>query len=66
MAGIPYPTRKIEEIVYGKKDEKPARAIGLAHSKDIVAFAGGLPIQTKKGILLGAIGVSYATAYQDN
>ena len=64
-AGIPYPTRKIEEIVYGKKDGKPGRAPGLAHSKDIVAFAGGLPIKTKNGNLIGAIGVSGATADQD-
>ena len=64
-AGIPYPTRKIEEIVYGKKDGKPGRAPGLAHSKDIVAFAGGLPIKTKDGQVLGAIGVSGATADQD-
>ncbi len=64
-AGIPYPTRKIEEIVYGKKDGKPGRAPGLAHSKDIVAFAGGLPIKTKDGHLIGAIGVSGATADQD-
>ena len=64
-AGIPYPTRKIEEIVYGKKDGKPGRAPGLVHSKDIVAFAGGLPIKTKEGHLLGAIGVSGATADQD-
>ena len=65
-AGIPYPTRKIEEIVYGKKDGMPGRAPGLAHSKDIVAFAGGLPIKTKDdGILIGAIGVSGATADQD-
>ena len=64
-AGIPYPTRKIEEIVHGKKDGKPGRAPGLAHSKDIVAFAGGLPIKTKKGHLLGAIGISGATADQD-
>ena len=64
-AGIPYPTRKIEEIVYGKKDGKPGRAPGLAHSKDIVAFAGGLPIKTKNGHLLGAIGISGATADQD-
>ena len=27
-AGIPFPTRKIEEIVYGKKDGKPGRAPG--------------------------------------
>ena len=64
-AGIPYPTRKIEEIVYGKKDGKTGRAPGLAHSKDVVAFAGGLPIKTNNGDLIGAIGVSGATADQD-
>ena len=64
-AGIPYPTRKIEEIVYGRKDGKPGRAPGLAHSDNIVAFAGGLPIKTKRGELLGAIGISGATADQD-
>ena len=64
-AGIPYPTRKIEEIVYGKKDGKPGRAPGLAHSKNVVAFAGGLPIKTNNGDFIGAIGVSGATADQD-
>ena len=63
-AGIPFPTRVIEELVYGK-DGKPGVIPGLAHSKDIVAFAGGLPIKTKDGVLLGAIGVSGATADQD-
>ena len=63
-AGIPFPTRLIEELVYGK-DGKPGVIPGLAHSKDIVAFAGGLPIRTKDGVLLGAIGVSGATADQD-
>ena len=41
------------------------RVPGLVHSKDIVAFAGGLPIKTKNGILLGAIGVSGASADED-
>ena len=63
-AGIPFPTRLVEELVYGK-DGKPGVIPGLAHSKDIVAFAGGLPIRTKDGVLLGAIGVSGATADQD-
>ncbi len=63
-AGIPFPTRKIQEIVYGKNGT-PGRAPGLAHSKDIVAFAGGLPIKTKTNILIGAIGVSGATADED-
>ena len=64
-AGIPYPTRTIEEIVYGKKDGTPGRVPGLVHSKNIVAFPGGLPIKTKGGLLLGAIGVSGATGDQD-
>ena len=51
-------------MVYGK-DGKPGIIPGLAHSKDIVAFAGGLPIRTKDGVLLGAIGVSGATADED-
>ena len=63
-AGIPFPTRLIEELVYGK-DKQKGVIPGLAHSKDIVAFAGGLPIKTKKDDLLGAIGVSGATADQD-
>ena len=37
----------------------------LAHSKNIVAFPGGLPIKTKNGTLLGAIGVSGATGDED-
>ena len=61
--GIPFPTRKIEEIVYGKKDGKPGR-VPSAHSKDIVAFAGGLPIN-QNGYLIGAIGISGATGDQD-
>ena len=63
-AGIPFPTRLVEELVYGK-DGKPGIIPGLVHSKDIVAFAGGLPIRTKSGVLLGAIGVSGATADED-
>ncbi len=63
-AGIPVPTRTIQDIVYGK-DGKPGRVPGLAHSKNIVAFPGGLPIKTKNGTLLGAIGVSGATGDED-
>ena len=63
-AGIPFPTRLIEELVYGK-DKKGGIIPGLAFSKDIVAFAGGLPIKTKDGVLLGAIGISGATADED-
>ena len=63
-AGIPYPTRTIGEIVYGK-DGKPGRVPGLVHFKNIVAFAGGLPIKTKNDKLLGGIGISGATGDQD-
>ena len=63
-ASIPYPTRTIAEIVYGR-DGNPGRVPGLVHAKDIVAFAGGLPIKTKSGELIGAIGVSGATADED-
>ena len=63
-ARIPFPTRLIAEIVYGK-DGQPGRVPGLVHSKDIVAFAGGLPIKTKGGDLLGAIGVSGASSDED-
>ena len=62
-ASIPFPTRTIAEIVYGK-DGKPGPLPGLAHS-DVVAFAGGLPIKNASGALVGAIGVSGATADQD-
>ena len=60
---IPFPTRMIGEIVYGK-DGNPAALPGLAHS-DVVAFAGGLPIRNSAGTLVGAIGISGATADQD-
>ena len=63
-AGIPVPTRLIEELVYGK-DKTGGVIPGLAFSKDLVAFAGGLPIRTKSGVLLGAIGVSGASADED-
>ena len=63
-AGIPVPTRVIEELVYGK-DKSGGVIPGLAFSKDLVAFAGGLPIRTKSGVLLGAIGVSGASADED-
>ena len=63
-AGIPVPTRLIEELVYGK-DKKGGILPGLVYSKDLVAFAGGLPIRTKSGVLLGAIGVSGASADED-
>ena len=62
-ASIPFPTRTIAELVYGT-DGKPGAIPGLAFA-DVVAFAGGLPINTASGALVGAIGVSGATSDQD-
>ena len=53
-------TRTIQDNVYGK-DDKHGRALGLAHSKNIVAFPRGLPIKKKNGTLLGAIVISWTT-----
>ena len=60
---IPIPTRTIGEMVYGK-DGAPAPLPGLVHA-DVVAFAGGLPVRNSAGALVGAIGISGATADQD-
>jgi uncharacterized protein GlcG (DUF336 family) len=57
-ASFPFSTRQVGEIV-------ATRAPGLAHVPGIVTFAGGLPIVTAKGEHLGSIGVSGATADQD-
>ncbi len=62
-ASIPFPTRTIAELVYGK-DGKPGTLPGLAFS-EVVAFAGGLPIRNASGALVGAIGVSGASADED-
>ena len=61
---IPYPTKIIEEIVYGTKDSPP-RVPGLETIDFLVPFAGGLPILTDGGELIGGIGVSGATSSQD-
>ena len=63
-AMIPYPTRVVGELVYGK-DGKPGRVPGLATVDFLVPFPGGLPIKTETGELIGAIGVSGATGDQD-
>ena len=61
---IPYPTRAIGDLAYGK-DGNPGRLPGIATVDFLVPFAGGLPIRTQNGDLLGAIGVSGATGDQD-
>ncbi len=60
---IPIPTRIIGDLVYGK-DGNPPPVPGLVHS-GVVAFAGGLPVRNSSGALVGAIGISGATADQD-
>ena len=61
---IPYPTKKIEELVYGTEDSAP-RVPGLGTVDFLVPFAGGLPIITSSGELIGGIGISGATSSQD-
>ncbi len=61
---IPYPTRAIGELAYGK-DGNPGRVPGVATVDFLVPFPGGLPIRTEDGHLIGAIGVSGATGDQD-
>lgn len=57
-AGFPFSTRQVGEVA-----EK--RVPGIVHVPGIVTFAGGLPIITAKGEHIGAIGVSGASADQD-
>jgi glc operon protein GlcG len=63
-AKLPFPTRAIGEIAFGK-DGKPGTTPGLALVPGIIAFPGGLPIKRADGTLLGAIGVSGGSADQD-
>ena len=62
-AKFPFPTRLVEELVYGK-GSKPAAVPGLAHVKGIIAFAGGLPVMIGS-LHLGGIGVSGGTSDED-
>jgi uncharacterized protein GlcG (DUF336 family) len=57
-SGFPFSTRLIGDIAQ-------QRVPGIVHVPGIVTFAGGLPIVTAKGEHIGAIGVSGATADQD-
>ncbi len=57
-SGFPRSTRQVGEIAQ-------QRVPGIVHVPGIVTFAGGLPIVTVKGEHLGAIGVSGASADQD-
>ena len=56
-AGLPFSTKAIAEIA--------AKLPGVALIPGVSIIEGGLPILTAKGQLIGAIGVSGATAEQD-
>lgn len=62
-ANFPFPTRLVDELVYGK-GSNPALVPGLAHVKGVIAFAGGLPVMNGS-MHLGGIGVSGGTADED-
>ena len=61
---IPYPTRVIGELAYGK-DGNAGRLPGISTVDFLVPFPGGMPIRTESGHLIGAIGISGATGDQD-
>jgi uncharacterized protein GlcG (DUF336 family) len=56
-AGLPFSTKAIAEIA--------TKLPGVALIPGVSIIEGGLPILTAKGQLIGAIGVSGATAEQD-
>ncbi len=60
-AGLPRSTRALGDIAYAN----PERPHGIQYVDGFATFPGGLPILTAKGVQLGGIGVSGATADQD-
>jgi glc operon protein GlcG len=63
-ARFPFTTRFMEQLAYGK-DLKGGMVPGIAQVPGVTAFAGGLPIMTADKVQIGGIGVSGATADQD-
>ena len=63
-AMIPRSTRKVGELAYSDDGNLGPRP-GIATVDFLVPFAGGLPIRTKTGYLIGAIGISGASSNQD-
>jgi uncharacterized protein GlcG (DUF336 family) len=60
------PTRVMGDLSFGeKRDGVDAGLPGAAFVPGIVAFAGGLPITSADGALLGGIGVSGASSDED-
>jgi glc operon protein GlcG len=63
-SNFPFPTRLFGEIAFGKEG-KPGMLPGIADVPGVITFAGGLPIMTANKVHIGGIGVSGATADQD-
>lgn len=61
-AKIPMSTRELGDKVAFKNPDRPH---GIQYISGLVVFAGGLPIKTASGRLVGGIGVSGATSDQD-
>ncbi|OCP23640.1 hypothetical protein BC361_21000 [Ensifer sp. LC54] len=60
------PTRAMADLSFGaKRDGVNAGLPGAAFVPGLVAFAGGLPVKTAAGDLIGGIGVSGASEDQD-
>ncbi len=64
-AMFPFPTRLIESLAFEEKEGKPPALPGIAFVPGIISFAGGVPIMTAAGQQIGAIGVSGASADED-
>ena len=54
-------TRALGDLAY----QDPKRPHGIEQVSGLVVFAGGLPIMTQSNVHIGGIGVSGATADQD-
>ena len=63
-AMFPFPTRLFAELAYGK-DGEPGPLPGIAEIPGVASFAGGLPIMTADGHQIGGVGVSGASADED-
>lgn len=61
---FPFPTRLVADLGYGTEGQ-PAPLPGIVEVPGIIAFAGGLPIMTAGGQQIGGIGISGATADED-
>ena len=63
-SSFPISSRLMGELAYGK-DGQPPMIPGAAEIPGHAAFPGGLPIVTKAGNHIGSVGVSGATADED-